>query len=390
MARPSSTVGPTPDLPLEDITEPERIADLNDFDGIWGDLRTSFDHAHQVLRNWTDDDGVDSLEPALNEAARLIAQTAVTGSPGDIASRTADSHGSAAVDQYLAPVEAAYVDARTAGLSTDGPEWTGVSAIRSALHNLWDTVKAVAGRYWAELSADMRVQGPLNALATRAARGIASLASRAANCLEGRGLQQQTNAASLASLREAYINARGQVRAHAATHEWQRISALWGTVNTLARQTGDPGIRAVVARSADAISDFADALSRRVAQDAQGGVGDVLSSLAGAAERHASTLRGAESGQIPDVSPSLVSAAASSGSALAAARCAQQGVETGPLQARAHEIARMAQARLGEKPRKEAFARNPHGGNGPRGQQGDPMRYRRPAAPQEPARGPRW
>lgn len=65
------------------------------------------------------------------------------------------------------------------------------------------------------------------------------------------------------TLRETYIDARGHILAHAASPEWQRITALWDTVNTLARQTDDSGIRAVVARSADAISDHADALRRK-------------------------------------------------------------------------------------------------------------------------------
>ena len=247
----------TPDASPETVIEPERAtAPSDDFEDIWSDLRASFEDAHQALADWTDHDGADGLEPAMDEAARLVAQTVVTRRQSDNVGTTADESAPAVeppadtADDLLAPVDAVYDDARIAGIPADAPEWTGISTVRDAMRNLWDTVKAVAGRYWAELSADIRVRGPLNALATRAALGIANLATRAADRLERSG-PRQPRVESLASLREAYINARGQVRAHAATYEWQRISALWGTVNTLARQVHDPGIRAVVARSAD-------------------------------------------------------------------------------------------------------------------------------------------
>lgn len=127
-------------------------------------------------------------------------------------------------------------------------------------------------------------------------------------------------------LREAYINARSQVRAHAATHEWQRISALWGTANTLARQVGDPGIRAVVARAADAISDHADVLSRRAAQAVQSGAAEALITLARAAESHATALRASAIDQVSGAGPTPAVSAAASAATIATARSAQQRI----------------------------------------------------------------
>ncbi|WP_194893290.1 bifunctional DNA primase/polymerase [Catenulispora pinisilvae] len=384
----------------EPAPEPAPTAETHASGNIWNDLRASFDNVHQVLANWADrDDVTDDLKPALDEASRRIAEIVDTRGQADSPLPVADSRGTEAVDQgaydqaagFVEPVDTAYSEARNAGLPAESPEWVGISAIRDAVHNLWDTVKAVAGRYWAELSADVRVAGPLKSLATRAARGIANLATRAVNHLEQRGAEQRPGVESLASLREAYINARGEVRAHAAAYEWQRISALWGTVGTLARQTGDVGIRAVVARSADAISDHADALSRRVAQDVHAGAAArALTVLARAAEHHASVLRAPNTGQAPDTGHSRALGSAGSAGATAPAGPGQQGADSRALQARANEVARLAQARLGQAPRPDAVPSKPQGANLPRRHQENPMSYRPPASSQESARGPRW
>jgi len=381
---------------VDSANEPEPAIEVgDDIEGVWDDLRASFDDVQQVLHDWTASDTADDLAPALNEASRLIVEAVASGRDDD-APIAGGPHGSAPVDQavqdespaFVKSVDNAYAEARAVGIPTDIPEWTGISAISSAIHNLWDTIRAVSGRYWAELSADIHVVGPLNALATRAARGIANLAGRAANHLEQRAPQQQHSVDSLASLREAYINARSQVRAHAATHEWQRIAALWGTVNTLARQASDPGIRAVVARSADAISDHADALSRRAAQDVQALTTDTLANLAGAAQRHASALRGSVD-QDPGSGLGPSSAATASASKLAVSPSALQDVEARALQARAHDVARLAQARLGREPGADTVPRSPHGANVACDQQNRLMRFWAPAPSQQQVRAPR-
>jgi hypothetical protein len=384
------------DVPVASVGEPEPAIELDEVvEGVWGDLRASFDAAQQVLRDWVDDDAADDLRPALDEASKLIADAVIASGQDTLTLN--GPHDSAPVDQgvqdespaFVESVDNAFADARTAGISTDTPEWTGISAIRSAIHNLWGTVRAVAGRYWGELSADIRVVGPLNALATRAARGIANLAGRAANRLEQRGAAQQPSVDSLASLREAYIKARGQIRAQAATYEWQRISALWGTVNTLARQAVDPGVRAVVARSADAISDQADALSRRAAQGPQATTRDALANLARAAERHASALR-ASIDQSLAAGPTPVPAAALSSSKLAPDVTVQQDVEARALQASAHEVARLAHARQGRVAGADAVPRSPSSANVARDQQSGPMGFRTSTPLSRSARGPRW
>ena len=381
------------------FSEPEPATELDeDAQGIWNDLRASFDGAQQALLAWTDHEAIDDLQPALDQASRRIAQTVAKRGLGETPITTTVSNDSATVDEAvheeamnpLEPVEASYTNAQLAGVSADSPEWTGINAIRSAVRHLWDTVRAVAGGYLAELSADIHVSGPLNALATRAARAIASLAGRAAIHLEQRGPQQQPNVDTLASLRRAFIDARSHVRAHAATPEWQRISALWGTVNTLAHQTNDPGIRAVVARSADAISDHAGALGRRVAHDVQVAAGNAFAALAGAAERHASVLRAATIDQVPDIEPATALASSASADAITAARSAKLGVEAQVLQTRSHEVARLAQARLDRLSKTHAVPRTLHDANGQRSKQGDSMRWRPTTSPQEWVRGLRW
>ena len=372
-----------PTLLPETVTEPRHAAERDDeVEDVWSDLRSSFDHVHQVLLDWAGDDVANGLSPATDEAAALIAQTVVGRSPGDNAAAPVDLGSFAAVDPapydeapaFVKQVDAAVADSRTAGIPTDGPEWTGISAIRDAVRNLWNTIKAVAGSYWAELSADARVAGPLKSLATHAARGIANLAGRAAERLEQHGSQRQRQVDSLAGLREAYINVRGQIRAHAATYEWQRISALWGTVNTLARQTNDAGIRAVVARSADAISDHAEALSRGVAQDAQADAASALTALARVAERHGAALRTAGVDLLPGAGPSSALRPSLPG-AKTDGRSAQQGAEAQVLQAKAREAVRLAQSRVGNTPGADVAPRSPHGANSSRSRQDNRQGY---------------
>ena len=385
----SSPADISPNVSVDSASEPESATELDaDVEGVWGDLRASFDGAQQVLRDWADGDEADDLTLALNETSRLIAE-AVTSGRDDDAPTHVDQAVSDESPAFVESVDSAYADALTVGTFTEAPEWTGISAIRSEIHNLWETVRAVASRYWAELSADIRVVGPLNALANRAARGIANLASRAANHLEERGLQQQRSVDSLAGLREAYINARSQVRAHAATHEWQRISALWGTVSTLARQAGDPGIRAVVARSADAISDHAEALARRAGQTVQAGASDALTNLARAAERHAVALRTSDD-QLREAGPSPASAVAVSASKLTRDLSTQQDTEARALQAKAHEVARLVQGRRGLQLGVDAVPRSPHGANVALDRKNDSMRNQPPTPSQESVRCLRW
>ncbi|MEY9932575.1 hypothetical protein ABH926_007226 [Catenulispora sp. GP43] len=391
----ASAVEISPDVPAESVSEPEPVMERDE--GVWGDLRSSFHHAHQVLLDWTDDGSADDLKPALDEASRVIAEAAVASGRDDGGLVVGDSRNTASVDQavrdespaFVQSVDDAYADAQAAGLATDSLEWTGVSTIRGAIRNLWDTIRAVSGRRWAELFVDIRVMGPLNTLATRAARGIATIAGRAVNRLELRGALRQPGVDSLASLRGAYINARSQVRAHAATHEWQRIAALWGTVNTLARQVGDPGIRAVVARTADAISDHADALSRRLHQAGQAGATRTITDLARAAEHHASALR-ASTNQALSAGPDVVPAAEVSAGKLATGLVAPQSMDASALQARAHEVARLARARQGQEARADgAVPRGTHGVNVARDQEDQLMRLRSLAPSLQPVRGPR-
>lgn len=372
------TTDPEPE-PDEQIATDTDI-DYNS-DEIWTDVRASIERARQALPDWTEINTIDDVKVAIDEVLRYLAETplwlrhpageSVAVATGDTnlgtparstpapAEQLTDAKSANAdvpeqepaknLDQHLAAVETAYAKARSAGIATSDPEWAGIRAIHTAVHNLWDTVKAAAGTYWAELGADTRVHGLLTALAIRAARAIANLASAAADRLEQRTSPQPTSAAAAEpGLREAYINARNQIRAHAASHEWQRITALWGTVNTLARQTDDAGIRAVVARSADAISDFADTLSRKTTQHGNDGTStDALRALARAAERHAAALRGTKleseqwhgQTQSPGIDPN--------GTQPHSTPPQHQNADAQALRASARQVAQRAQARLG-------------------------------------------
>jgi hypothetical protein len=374
-----------------------------DFDDIWSDVRASIERARQAIPDWSELNTADDLKPAIDEALRYLAQTPIprvlgdstdssvtegptaSPEPASLASQSTDTRELDAedLDEHLAAVDAAYADARANGIARDRPEWAGITAIHSAIHNLWDTVKAAAGTYWAELSADVHVHGLLTALATRAIRAIANLANAATTHLEQRGAQQQLGAKTdPPGLREAYINARNQVHAHAATHEWQRITALWGTVNTLTRQAGDPGIRAVIARSADAISDYAEALGRKTSQYGHTGATDALAALGASAERHAATLRTGDRDQTPGLGLHQAPTAVNSPQPLGSAPPPQQGTEAQLLQARARQVAQHAQARLGQTPRR-AVAAPCRAHNAGKRDQSNPMRPMRPNSPRE-------
>ena len=262
------------------------------------------------------------------------------------------------LDEHLAAVDAAYADAQATGVPADREHWAGITAIHSAIHNLWDTLKAAAGTYWTELAADARVHGLLATIATRATRAIANLANAAANRIEQHTDQQSHIEADEPGLREGFINARNQIRGHAATHEWQRITALWGTINTLTRQTDDPGIRAVVARSADAISDHADTLARKITEyGSPGNASETLTVLARAAEHHATSLRPAPPDVVRHAQPAPTGTAApeSVESSLTAPNAAQL-TDARAVQEAAARVARRAQQRLGVPAR-------PQGGN---------------------------
>ena len=352
-------------------------------DETWTAVRASIERARQALPDWTEINTIDDVKGAIDEVLRYLAEaplslrhpadervavptrdtdlgmltrsTSIPAERGNLPDgKSTEAHVSKQeptknLDEHLAALDAAYAKAQSAGIPTTDPEWTGIRAIHTAVHNLWDTAKAAAGTYWAELITDARMRGLLTTLAVRAARAIASLASVATDRLEQRTSPQPTSAAAAEpSLRASYIKARNQIQAHAASHEWQRITALWGTVNTLARQTDDPGIRAVVARSADALSDYADALSRKTTQHGNdGGSTDALRALARAAERHAAALRrvAVQPEQLNDHAQSL--GIDSSCTRPHSTPRPSQNPDPQGLRATASQVAQRVQARLG-------------------------------------------
>lgn len=371
-----ATTGASPNPPkqtatvAQEETRTDPGADF-DFEEIWVGVRASIERARQSLPDWSDLKTPDDLQPAIDEALAYLAQAPIdyhAPNPDQDASQAARATAAApgrritrdaadALEKQLAAVDAAYADARTSGIPTQ-PEWAGITAIHTAIHNVWDTIKAVAGTYWVELAADARVQGLLTTLATRAARAIATLANAAADHLDQRAAQQQLGASvEQPGLREAYINARNTIRAHAASHEWQRITSLWGTINTLSRQTEDFGIRAVVARSADAVSDYADTLARKTHEYGHADAAITLTTLAAAAERHASTLR---TNDLSDNGPSrrvqTAAVADRPDNSLVDTSSSRQSSEAEALQARARQVAQHAQARLARTPRTDAPA----------------------------------
>lgn len=341
-----------------------------EFEDIWADVQGRIELAQQALPDPASFGSFDDVQRAIEHLRATLAQAPISlGSPADKPHETMEAvntDGSAPTsnpveqhDKSLAAVDAAYARARSASLQITDDEWTGIRAIHTAVHNLWDTIKAAAGMYWAQFAADARIHGLLTTLATRAARAITTLTSAAADRPEQRTSPQQPNAAPAeATLREAYITARGRIRAHAASHEWQRITALWNTVNTLTRQTDDPGIRAVVARSADAISDLADALSRKTTQQGnQQDATDALADLARAAERHAVTLRGGAPEQRHRLSSRSQSQIAAKKLPLTHdAPHSTSGADAQALQARARQVAQRVRARLGQPPSQTTIA----------------------------------
>jgi len=352
---------------------PDEQAVPMDLDAIFADTRNRINAARNAHPDVLEFNDFDELQASIDQLRAALARTPITLRPAEstLTSTPSDQADTAQapdldepsptpagdLDEHLAAVDAAYAEAKSAGIPVDRPQWAGITAIHSAIHNLWDTLKAAAGTYWAELAADTRVHGLMAALATRASRAIAHLATTAANHVEQRTTQQQVVEAAEPSLRETYINARNQIRGHAASHEWQRITALWGTVNTLTRQTDDPSIRAVVARSADAISDHADTLARKVTQYGDpGNAPELLNALARAAEGHASALRAVSTAATPNMQPSPVRAPVQPASSSSAASPADREPDARTLQQAAQQVARHAQQRLG-------LPARPQGGN---------------------------
>jgi N12 class adenine-specific DNA methylase len=355
-----------------------------DLDAIFADTLNRINAAREAHPDVLEFNDFDELQAGIDQVRTALAQTPITLRPAestrtstpndqtdptqaqasdsdsDEPARQADEPAPAPapdLDEHLAAVDAAYTAAKSAGIPAEMPQWAGITAIHSAIHNLWDTLKAAAGTYWAELAADTRIHGLMAALATRASRAIAHLATTAAHHIEQRTTQQHVVQTAEPGLRETYINARNQIRGHAASHEWQRIAALWGTVNTLTRQTEDPSIRAVVARSADAISDHANTLARKITQYGDpGNTPELLNALARAAQGHATALRTESPAATPNTQPSPVHAATQPASSNSAVSPVDRGPDARALQQAAQQVARHAQQRLG-------LPARPQGGN---------------------------
>jgi hypothetical protein len=371
------TQQPSAQSPADQQLQPEEPVGPLDLDAIFADTRNRINAARDAHPDVLEFDGFDELQRSIDQLRAALAQTPITLRPaestpnngsGAAKAQSSDSDEPAQqadeptpaptrdLDEHLAAVDAAYAAAKSAGIPADRPQWAGITAIHSAIHNLWDTLKAAAGTYWVELAANIRVNGLMATLASRASRAISHLAATAAVRI-GQHTTQQVVEAAEPGLREAYINARSQVRAHAASHEWQRITALWGTVNTLTRQTGDPGIRAVVARSADAISDHADTLARKIIQYGNPGNGpEALNALARAAEGHAANLRAESARTAPSRESSPAHIAVQPASSSSAISPVDRQPDAHALQQAAQQVARQAQQRLG-------LPARPQGGN---------------------------
>lgn len=361
-------------------SEPDEQGVPMDLEAIFADTRNRINAAREAYPDVLEFNDFDELQHSIDQLRAALAQAPIilrpaestrTSTPNDQAdaAQASDSEEPAQqadvpsrtpagdLDEHLAVVDAAYAAAKTAGIAADRPQWAGIAAIHSAIHNLWDTLTAAAGTYWAELAADARIHGLMATLATRASRAIAHLATTAANRIEQRTTRQHIVETAEPGLRETYINARSQIRGHAASHEWQRITALWGTINTLTRQTNDPSIRAVVARSADAISDHAHTLARKITQYGDpGNTPERLNALARAAEGHATALRTVSTAATPDTEPSPLHADVRTASPSSAVSPADRGPDARTLQQAAQQVARHAQQRLG-------LPARPQGGN---------------------------
>ena len=387
---------PTPTQSLQLHREPDAAASLEsdiDFEDIWADVRDRIETAQQALPDPPSFGSFDDVQRAIDDLRASLAQTPISmRSPVDESKEAAESANTIGtdlarnparrLDEHLATVDSAFAQARSAAHQITDDEWTGIRAVHTAIHNLWDTIKAAAGMCWAQFAADARIHGLLTTLAAQAARAIATLTSATADRLEQRTSSQPPNAAPAElTLREAYIEARRHIRAHAASHEWQRITALWNTVNTLTRQTTDPGIRAVVARSADAISDHADALCRKTTQQGNHrGMTDVLANLARAAERHAVALRGGALEPRVRLSAQSQSQTAACNVPVINDRArSHHEADAQGLQASARQVAQRVQARLGQPLSRATSA--PRRTVGPSGPSGRHV----PARPMQPA-----
>jgi uncharacterized membrane-anchored protein YhcB (DUF1043 family) len=366
------------DIDTGQAPDQEQPAAAPDLDAFFAETQERIEAARQAVPDHLEFADFDELQDSIDQLRRHLAQAPIRLRPANqtpanpVSSNASQAREpepeqdfvqppaapAADLDEHLAAVDTAYTEAQAAGIPADRSEWAAVNTIHSAIHNLVDTLKAAAGTYWTELAADARVHGLLTTIATRAARAIAYLANAAANRLEQDPGQQPRIDADGPGLRETYVNARSQIRGHAATHEWQRITALWGTINTLARQTDDPGIRAVVARSADAISDHAETLARKITQYGNAGnAPETLTALARAAERHATTLRpaAADTDRRPQ-SASTGTAAPESPQPNPNAPNADRQTDVRTVQEAAARVAHRAQQRLGVPAR-------PQGGN---------------------------
>lgn len=347
-----------------------------DFESIWTDVQAKIKSAREALPDVPVLTSFDDVNRAVAELRTTLAQAPISlRDPADtpLNATTTTPIEATDLDAHLAGVDTVYAEAKATGISTTTPEWAGISAIHAAAHNLWDTIKAASGSYWTELAADARVRGLLTTLATRATLTIATLANAAADRLEQRASQQLDAAPTAPTLREAYLDARKHVRANAASHEWQRITALWGTINTLTRQTDDPNIRAVVARSAETLAGFAESLSRRASHfDGQDNLISSTNALAQAAQRHAANLRGTdlEPGQLHYTATVL----------------SKQSPDAQTLQEQARRVAQHAQARLGQESAKTATTPRRHHSSVSETNQNAAMRLMQPTSSPAPPR----
>lgn len=316
-----------------------------DFEEIWADVRARIDQARHEIPDPPSFRTFDDLGGAISHLRALLAHTPLDlRAPAAVRTDAPARHPATNSDQHLAAVDDAYTRARSIGIPATDPAYHAIRALHTAAHTLWASAKAAAGTYWAQLLNDARIHGVVTTLTARAAQVITHLATAAAERLDAHTARQPT--LEHRALRLAYINARSQIRAHAASHEWQRIAALWGTVNTLARHADDPSIRAVAARSADTISDHAKALARKTAPDGKASeLSDVLAAFALAAQQHAAALRdGPRTEQSPEhtyprpVTTTIVPTVT--------APLPERAMDAHELQTKARLVAKHAQARL--------------------------------------------
>ncbi|HTJ66701.1 MAG TPA: DUF6349 family protein [Actinospica sp.] len=361
----SATAEREDNVPAPEVEQPD--ADAIDINEAFADTVARLTAAKNVDQDVSEFSNHDELKRAIDELREVLAQVPTLAGPApepepshtDPANPAPEpvdpgndpeqlpGNPAADLDEHLAAVDAAYAEAEVGGTPAAEAEWAGIRAVHSAVHHLWEVVKAAAGTYWAELAADARAHGLLSTLATRACRAIANLATAAADRIaHDDPTPSPAPVSNEPGLREAFINARNNIRVHAASYEWQRIAALWGTVNTLSRQTDDPNIRAVVAHSADAISDFASTLADKVTHYGnEGNVPAVLEMLACAAEQHATSLN-PQSHEAVQVPTAALAPAAGAPHHAAAARSTPAVVDGRAMQEAARRVAQRAQRRI--------------------------------------------